>query len=71
MSWNDFSLRDFSAEYPKERKAAQLLLSTFCFFFFCFVFAFYFQKQLQGTLETLVDHGNSNPFMPVLLVLPT
>ena len=48
MSWNDFSLRDFSAESPKERKAAQLLLSTFGFSSSFFVFAFYFQKQQQG-----------------------
>ena len=63
MSWNDFSLRDFFAESPKERKAAQLLLSTFCFVFFCFVFAYCFQKQLQCTQETLEDQGNSNSYM--------
>ena len=67
MSWNDFSLRDFFAESPKERKGSQLLLSTFWFFFFCFVFAYYFQKQLQGTQETLEDQGNSNSYMQVII----
>ena len=58
MGWNDFSLRDFFAESPKERKGSQLLLSTFWV-----VFAYYFQKQLQGTQETLEDQGNSNSCM--------
>ena len=61
LEW--FQPKRFLCCISKGKEASTAATIYVLFFCFCFVSAFYFQKQLQGTWDTLEDQGDSNSYM--------